>query len=174
MSAEAGLEAAASPPLGPQRRMVRRETLIGVLGNAAIAAIIVSLLFASRGEVPVLGRDGALFGIVPGTFMFTLGMTIGLTLTLRARVRKGLVPRIPRGSSPAPGAALPRNVVLRAVLLGAIAELCLVPPTFALLWLLAPPTWSFPVVLAANVAYFATLASFAIPVIAWRALADGG
>lgn len=163
------LEAA---PLEAQRRLVRNETLIGVVGNGLIAAIVVSLLYAAQQRIPLFGRDGGAFGLVPGTFMFTLGLTVGLTLTIRGRVRKGRVPRLLGGAGFSLGAGLPGNVVARALLLALIAEFCLVPVTLGLLWLVAPREWSFHAVLALNVAYFMLLAALVVPVVAWRALRD--
>lgn len=165
---------AVDAPQDAHRRMVRRETLIGIVGNGVIAAVVVSLLYASRETIPVLGTDGAVFGFLPGTFMFTLGLTIGLTLTVRSRVRKGLVPPLGAGGASGWPAALPlpRNVLARAVMLGAIAEACLVPLTFGLLWLFAPRDWSFAAVLGANVGYFVLLATLVVPIVAWRALED--
>lgn len=153
--------------------MVRHETLIGVIGNGVIAAIIVSLLYASRQSIPLFGRDGGAFGLLPGTFMFTLGLTIGLTLTIRRRMRRGQVPRLGREADPAiVGRSLPGNVIARALLLALLAEVSLLPLTFGLLWLLAPREWSFPAVLALNAGYFMLLAALVVPVVAWRALRD--
>lgn len=160
------------PPSAAQRQVVRREVLTGVIGNVVIAVVVTWLLFRGRPDIPVLGRSGAVFGIVPGTFMFTLGMTIGLTLGVRRRVRRSEVARLIPGQGPPGLAWLPRNVILRGLLLAVLAEALLVPLTLALLAAFAPSSWQFAGALAFNAAYFAVLSALVVPVVAWRALAD--
>lgn len=151
--------------------LVARETRNGALGNALIALVVVWLLFNRQSAIPVLGRAGSAFGFVPGTFMFTLGISIGLTLALRSKVRKGAVAPLALAQA-GPGRLLPRNLVLRALTLAVLIELLFVPATFALLTWLAPPTLGLGATLALNVVYFIVLSVVVVPVVAWRALAD--
>lgn len=153
-------------------RVVRRELITGAIANAVIALIIGWLLFGGQVQVPVLGTDGGAFGILPGTFLFTLALTIGLTLSVRSRVRKGMVPRRLTDRDSSVEASLPGNVVLRGLMLALIAELALVPVTFALLAWLAPHDWSLAAVLTFNVGYFVLLSSLVVPVVVWCALRD--
>ncbi|MCL4791039.1 MAG: hypothetical protein KJ040_03205 [Gammaproteobacteria bacterium] len=154
------------------RDMVRKEVLLAVLGNAVVAVIIVWALYGGEDLIPVLGTDGGAFGVVPGTFLFTLGMTVGLTRTIRSRVRKGVIAALPLSEAPGIARRLPQNLLVRGLLMALSAEICLVPATIALLSWLAPDTWSFGAVLAFNVAYFAGLCLLVLPAVLWRALCD--
>lgn len=151
--------------------MIRREAVVGAIVNSLVAVIVVWALYRGRAPVPVLGTDGGAFGIIPGTFMLTLLMTIGLTMAVRGRVKAGAVSRIERWQAGV-GARLPANVVLRAVTLAGSAWVCCVPVTLALLATAGPAAWSFAAVMAFNVVYFALLSLLVVPVMVRRALAD--
>ena len=176
MSAAAGEAAGRALPArvatAQHRQMVRRETLIGVLGNAVVALIVVWLLFGGSGPIPVLGTDGGAFGVVPGTFMFTLGMTIGLTRSVRGKVRRGRVQQLAPEATSRLARALPQPLIVRALTLAVAAWLCLVPLTIGLLAWLAPPDWSLGYVLAFNVLYFTVMCLLVVPTVVWRALCD--
>lgn len=152
--------------------MVCRETLIGVAGNGLIAAGVVAWLFRGQQQIPVLGRDGAVFGIVPGTFMFTLGMTIGLTLTVRSRLRAGKLSRLEQPLKQSCVERLPSNVFLRATMLALAVEICVVPLTLLFVALVAPPQWGVTAAIGFNILYFVLLSGTVVPIVAWRALRD--
>jgi hypothetical protein len=154
------------------RAMVRKETLIGVVLNIVVATIIVGLLYWGEEPIPVLGTSGGAFGIVGGTFMFTLGMTIGLTLTVRGRLRKGLLPRLPLSALPAFSQRLPQPLFVRGLALAVGAWILAVPVTWFLLGALAPTHWSFFATLAFNIVYFVTMCLIIVPYVVWRALSD--
>ena len=155
---------------------VLRETLINTLLTAVIAAALSWLLFQGREHIPALGPvpDG-IFGIIPGTFNFTLLVTIGLTLSIRARRRRGTAPRLAsiRGAV----AALPSNVVARALALAVLLSVLLTPSGYGLVEVmirsdLAASTWSFLGITCFFVVYFCLLSLIVTPLVAWRALAD--
>lgn len=152
--------------------MVRKEVLLAVLGNVVVAVIIVWVLFGGEELIPVLGTEGGAFGVVPGTFLFTLGLTVGLTLTIRGRIRKGVIARLPLSEAPSLARRLPQSLPLRGLLLALAAEICLVPATLALLSWLAPATWSFAAVLAFNILYFVLMCMLVVPTVVWRAFCD--
>ncbi len=154
------------------RRLVIRETAVAVLVNALIAIVIVWLLFRGSASIPVLGPQGGAFGVLPGTFMFTFLLTIGLTLALRRRVRAGTIVRSEGEVTGGLARRLPGPLLARALVLALAAEVLLVPATFAVLAAFAPASWSYRTVLVFNVAYFAVLSLLVVPLVVRRALLD--
>ena len=161
-----------------QRQLIRKETIANTLATAVIAALLTWLIFHGREAIPVFDAPPyGLFGILPGTFNFTLLVTLALTLITRARVRRGQVSRIEGAQAPSLIAALPGNVLLRALTLALSAVLFLAALTFALVWLvihagLLPPRWSFAGIMALFVLHFVVLSLLVTPVVVWRALQD--
>ena len=155
--------------------VIRTETAINTVVTAVIAALITWLLFRGRGPVPLFGLPGgALFGIVPGTFNFSLLVTLVLTLVIRGRVRRRACASA--GERTGVHALLPANVLLRALLLAGAMTLLLVPSGYALAWLIthgAPaPAWRLPALTLFYVVYFAVLALILTPLVVARALRD--
>ena len=161
----------------PQRvQLVRRETTTNALVTAVLAALISWLLFRGRTGIPAIGggTDG-IFGIIPGTFNFTLLVTLVLTLVTRGRVRRGAPNRLPAQGLLA--RALPDNVLLRSLMLAFLLTLTLVSLTYAagltaIRTGVLPPTWSFAGLLLFYVVYFVALALIVTPIVIWRALSD--
>ena len=156
--------------------LVRKETIGNVVASAVIAALLSWLILHRQADIDLHAPPpGGIFGIVPGTFNFTLLVTFALTLITRRRVRTGQharrTARVPRADW------LPGNVLVRSLLLAVCATITLVPLTYALVWGavsagLAPPHWSFGAVLAFYVAYFVVLTVIVTPLVVWRALRD--
>ena len=128
--------------------MVRRETFANTIATAVVAVGITWVAFHNRALVPVFeAPPGGVFGIVPGTFNFSLLVTLILTRVVRARVRNG---RIARGD--VPGLAgftrlMPRNVLVRALLVACVMSLIFLPLTYGSIWIalnagLLPQAWS--------------------------------
>jgi hypothetical protein len=156
-------------------RMVRTETAINTVATVVIAGAISWLLFRGQDSIPALAAPpGGIFGIVPGTFNFTLLVTLVLTLVIRGRLRAGRVRRLPPAGIVA---RLPRHAFARALVLAAATTLAFVPLTFALVRAgigagLLTNSWSFAGMLAFFCAYFAVVALAVTPLIVRRALAD--
>ncbi|HRX89743.1 MAG TPA: hypothetical protein P5528_09880 [Steroidobacteraceae bacterium] len=161
-----------------QAAMVRRETVANTLATIVIAAVLTWLIFRGQASIePLAAAPDGIFGILPGTFNFTLLVTIVLSLVIRARVRRGAVGRLAPGEGSRVGAALPGNVLLRGIVLALIVTLLFVPLTYGLCYALSaagvlPDRWTFAGMLAFFVAYFTLLAWLVTPVIVWRALRD--
>jgi hypothetical protein len=157
--------------------MVRNETVANTVITVVLAAAITWALFHGQSTIPALAPPpGGIFGLLPGTFNFTLLVTIVLTLVIRGRVRRGGVGRWPTGRA-VPLRWLPANVVLRGLVLAAVVTLVLVPATFLLVRAgigagVLPYEWSFAGMLLLFCAYFGLLALWVTPVIVRRALAD--
>ena len=157
-------------------RLVRRETVLNTVLTAVIAAALTWVLFHGRaGIAPLAPVPDGIFGILPGTFNFTLLVTLGLSASIRHRVARGRVTRI--AVVPGRAARLPRLLLLRALLLAAAATVLLVPLTYGVVWTclragFIPALWSFTGMTVFFVAYFCALSLIITPWVVWRALQD--
>ena len=160
------------PPLPEHAAMVRKETIANTIASMLIAVALSWLLFNGRCALPALDAPPrGIFGIFPGTFNFTLLVTIALTLIVRRRTRLGLISRCARSNR------LPANVLLRGLLLASVATVLLAPVSMLLVqtgirggWL--PALWSLPGMTVFFVLYFALLSLLITPVVVRRALSD--
>ena len=165
--------------LAPQQRdLIRKETVVNTLATVVIAALLTWLIFRGRESILVFDAPPfGLFGILPGTFNFTLLVTLALTLITRARVRRGEVASLDCAQAPPLIANLPANVVLRALTLALSAVLFLASFTVGVVWLairagLLPPQWTFAGIAALFLVHFVVLSLLVTPVVVWRALQD--
>lgn len=123
------------------RRVLIQETVVNTVISGALAALITWLIFRGRQDIPLLGGpESGVFGIVPGTFMFSALVTLALSL------------------------------IMRAVVAGLIMWLLIVPATLLLLSASAPPVVSFAGLLAFFVVYFVVLTLIVVPLVILRSL----
>ena len=146
-------------------RYVRKETLIAVGINSALSALFALIVFGGKDAAPV--RDVA-FDAFPQSFMIALMTTLVPTALTRRRLRQGAVPPLATGAMP-----LPRNLLLRALLVAVTGALVGGGLNWLLLPLLAPELWLFGPLLAFKILYGGLLALLLAPAILRRALADG-
>jgi hypothetical protein len=100
------------------RRYIALETMISVVINVGFSALFFFLVFGRTEQIALWGPGGFAFDYLPQTFMITLMSVIVPTLLTRKRVAEGKVAR----RESAFGARMPKNVVLRALLLAALAS----------------------------------------------------
>ena len=159
-------------------RLVRNETAINAVVTAVIAAVLSWVIFRNQADVRALATPpGGIFGILPGTFNFSLLVTIGLTLVIRRRVRGGSAARLAPADGSKVGSSLPANVVLRGLVLALLATLTFVPVAGMAVWTavrkgLVPSSWTLADMLLFYVVYFVVLSLVITPIIVWRALRD--
>ena len=115
-----GIEAA-------HRAAVRTETLVSIAINALVPTLVIWLLGVSP-PASLLGQGGILPSMLPAAGIATFVMTLLLTQIVRARVRRGSLPalnwpRAERGMM----RFIPQNYPLRALALGLLAVVLLVP-----------------------------------------------
>lgn len=118
--------------IGPEhRRAVRQETVVSILINAILPSAIIWFLGVAP-PLTLLGEHGIVGDMLPAAGLATLAMTLVLTNIVRMRVRKGALPALnwPREER---GAMrfIPQNLLLRAVTLGLLAVVLLVPSGLA-------------------------------------------
>ena len=159
-------------------RLVRKETAINTVVTAVIAAVLSWVIFRNQTDAPALAAPpGGIFGILPGTFNFSLLVTIGLTLVIRGRVRGGAAARLAPTDGSQVGSSLPANVVVRGLVLALLATLTFVPLAGLAVWTsvrtgLVPSGWTLTGMLLFYVVYFVVLSLVITPIIVWRALRD--
>lgn len=160
-----------------QAAMIRKETLINTVATAVIAAALSWAIFRGQPAIALAPPVGGILGILPGTFNFTLLVTIALTLITRRRVRAAVGPPLARADLKGLRGALPSNVLARALTLAGLATLVFVPVCVGGVWLATrlsalPLQWSFAGLLGFYVVYFVVLSMVVTPIVLWRALAD--
>jgi hypothetical protein len=151
------------------RRYIAIETAISVVINVGFSALFFFLVFGRTEQIALWGPGGFAFDYFPQTFMITLMGVIVPTILTRKRVSAGKVPR--RESAFAD--RLPRNVVLRALLLGAVAAAVL----GAVAVLITDSLWSgqpaHSDLRLLKLAYGAVVAAIMTPIGLVAALSDG-
>jgi hypothetical protein len=103
------------------RRYIALETAISVVINVGFSALFFFLVFGRTEQIALWGPGGFAFDYFPQTFMITLMSVIVPTILTRKRALAGKVTRRESAFSN----RLPRNVVLRALLLAAVAAVLL-------------------------------------------------
>ena len=160
--------------IGPEHnKAVRQERVVGTAINALLPAAIIWIL-----DVPppqrLIGPHDILAAIVPASGMATLVMTLILTLIIRARVAKGSLPglvwpRNERGMM----RFIPQSLLLRAVVLGLLAMVLLVPTGFFLVAIAGILPFSKIGALVFNVLFGALVGIVMTRFVVLPALADG-
>lgn len=110
--------------IAAHRAAVRAETLVSVAINAVVPAAIIRVL-AAPPPVALLGDPPLLPGLLLGSGLATLLMTLVVTTLIRGRVRAGRVP--PLTTVPAFARWLPATLAARAVVMAGVAVVVLVP-----------------------------------------------
>ena len=126
------------PSPAPGYRMFQREILPACAGAFAMNVFFGWLTLRGTDEIPLSGARSILADLVPATFMSIVMLTLITTLIARRRPH-------PLDISPHPGrtSRLPHQLILRAVMLGAIATITLAPVIAGSLVLWSPARWSW-------------------------------
>jgi hypothetical protein len=114
--------------IGPEHRLaVRNETFVSIAINSLVPSAIIWIVGATPPRT-LLGPDPLIGSMVPAAGLATFAMTLILTQIVRARVRAGALPGL---DWPAQERGLmrylPNNLLLRAIALGLLALVLLVP-----------------------------------------------
>ncbi|ABQ67888.1 hypothetical protein Swit_1525 [Rhizorhabdus wittichii RW1] len=155
-----------------------RKAVISNIGIGFVLSIFFSvLLFSDKPLFTPFAPDRAALGIFPATFNVTVLMTIGMTLSVRSRARRGIVRAPDQGELPAASRWLPKPLMARAIAFAAAVTLILAPPTLLVVWGathigLLPGQWSLIGLIAYYAAYFAVHAMTVPPILIWRALCE--
>jgi hypothetical protein len=148
-------------------RYIFVETLISMIVNAAISAGFAWLVFGGQREIGLWGSGGLALDFAPQTFMIATMSVLVPTALTRRRIKAGA---LAEGRGPPP--RLPRNPLVRAVLIATAATCVLGGAATALL----AASWSGPLafgaVLPLKIVYGAAVALLITPYALRAALAD--
>jgi hypothetical protein len=139
-------------------RYILVETLISIAINAAISAGFAFLVFGGRTGVALWGAGGLALDFVPQTFMIAMMSVFVPTALTRRRIEAGAV----RARNGRPS-RLPRNLLLRALLVAAVATLLLGGAATAILAVSWTALLDFATLLPLKIAYGAIVALLVTP-----------
>lgn len=146
---------------------VRRETFVAVLINSVLSAVFTFLVFGRRDGIALWGLDGLALDFVPQTFIITLATVVAATVLTRKRVRARGIERLAEVPT-----RLPSNVVVRAVLLAALATLLLGGAATVVSALMWEGPVGFIAILVPKIVYGAAVAAIVAPFALRAALKD--
>jgi hypothetical protein len=149
------------------RRYILVETAIGMVINALFSAGFAFLVFGGRAEIGLWGPDGLALDFVPQTFAIAMMSVLVPTALTRRRIRTGTLAA--RGEAPSP---LPRNLLLRALLMALAATILLGGTATALLAAIRVGPLTFGAVLPLKIVYGALVALAVTPPALRAALLD--
>ena len=150
------------------RRYIAVETAISLGLNIAFSALFFFIVFGRSDHIDLWGTHGFALDYFPQTFMIALMSVIVPTILTRKRVKGGRVMR--RESSMS--ARLPKNVILRAIMLACLACVTLAAVAVwitASFWSVEPAHSNL---LLLKLAYGAAVAAILTPIALVAALSD--
>jgi len=103
-------------------QLFRRELTVGLVINTVI---IPTIIWLTRAPAPVTTGD-LVADSLKATGFAVLFMTLGVTISMRIRGRKGIIPKLIR-SGPAWLASVPRVLLARALIFAIVAIVLLAP-----------------------------------------------
>ncbi|HTU12093.1 MAG TPA: hypothetical protein VMG08_14475 [Allosphingosinicella sp.] len=148
-------------------RYIVTETLLSMAVNAAFSAGFAFLIFGGRSEIGLWGPSGLALDFAPQTFVIALMSVLVPTALTRRRMRSGALERSSGASS-----RLPRNLLVRALLVAVLATLALGGAATLLLATNWPGPLTFAAVLPLKIVYGALVASVVTPLALRAALLD--
>jgi hypothetical protein len=149
------------------RRCILVETAIGMVINALFSTGFAFLVFGGRAEVGLWGPDGLALDFVPQTFAIAMMSVLVPTALTRRRIGGGT---LATGGEARP--RLPRNLLLRALLMALAAMILLGGTATALLAAAWSGPLNFGAVLPLKIGYGALVALAVTPPALRAALGD--
>lgn len=136
---------------------VRRETGVGVVMASVLTVLVFFAVFGGLAEIPTWGRSGWVFDFVPQSFMIALMGTLIPGVLAQRKLRAGVVMSLPGTMR------LPRNLVVRALILAVVSAVLGTALVAAVAFAAQQESLAFPVALVLKVAYGALLAALITP-----------
>ncbi len=157
------------------RQFLLKETIISTFVGGLINLVITFFIFRSQEAIMLWGKGGVFFDLIPTIFFMTSGMVLGMTPSYRGRIMKGKAPAAPwPRKKHALLRLLPGPFGVRALVLGVVALILLLPVSTVLLMSLKDFPISFNEMLVFKTFYGAMIGLVFTPVIALCAMADKG
>ncbi len=138
-------------------RLIVNETIINILVSTPMYILFAWLTFPRDQPVPMWGLHGAAFDLIPSTFMPAIMVSLGSTLGLRLRIKKGMT-AAGRFSSP-----LPSWLPLRLLSIGIAASIVVVPLALLALYATWHGAWTLSHLMLFKVAHAAFVSILATP-----------
>ncbi|MFG6138044.1 hypothetical protein [Halomonas sp. B23F22_10] len=136
------------------KRTIRRETLVATVISALISAAFVFALFGGRDPAPLWGARGAAIDFLPQTFMLSLMSALIPALVMQRKVARGQLEALPGRTR-----GLPRQPIVRSLLLALLATLVGGLCGTAVTWMIAGPSIAFATLLEIKVIYGGLIAA---------------
>lgn len=136
---------------------VRRGTVTSVIVSSVLSIVLFFVVFGGLDPVPVWGAGGWVRDFGPQGFMIALMSTLVPGLLARQQIKAGAVATLPGETR------LPRNLLVRAVVLAVAAGVFGTALIGAAAFALQQPAFPFAVALILKVAYGAALAAVITP-----------
>ncbi len=152
-------------------RYIRNESLVNSVVNSAISALFVWIAFRGMARVPLWGAQGLVADLVPTCVAIAIFSTMILTLLTRARMKRGVVAPLQERRGLA--AWLPRNVLLRTLVMAVTVAVIFVPISTLGLMLADADGVSYGRVMVFKIIYGFVLSLLISRPLLLRALADG-
>jgi len=150
-------------------RYIRQETLVGCAFNGVLSIVFAFIVFRGVASIPLWGQAGMAVDLVPTVFMITLVGNLIVTVLTRKRIASGQVPRL----APAGRQRLPRNALLRMLLLAVVFTAVLVPLSILALWAMRIESLPFWLFVGFKVVYGAAVGALSAGIVVRAALRDG-
>ena len=155
------------------RLFLMKETIIAIIINTSISFVVTFLMFRSQNAIMFWGKGGLFFDLIPTIFFMTFCMTAAMTPITRGRILKGTAPAVPwHRSEHTILRFLPGTFIVRALVIGIVALLILLPVSTGLLTYLKEFPVSFKEMLVFKTYYGALIGLFFTPIIILGAMAD--
>jgi uncharacterized membrane protein SpoIIM required for sporulation len=155
------------------RRYVRRERLAGSVFNAAIAIFSTYLIFSNVDVIPLWSKDGIAFDLVPTVFMLTLFGNLVVSLLAHKRLKEGMVRPIEDGRVGLAARTLPRNLLVRLLIVAVAMTVVMVPLSILLLHALGIDSMSYHQYLVFKACYGPAVGALSVAIVIEAALIDG-
>jgi hypothetical protein len=114
-----------------------KETVIAIVVNVTLTAIITYMIFHDHGEIGLWGKNGIFFDLIPTILIITFLMTVVMTPVTRMRIKKGTAPAASwQNTERYVFRFFSGPFLIRGVLIGLLALLILLPSTTGILIIL--------------------------------------
>jgi hypothetical protein len=157
------------------RRFLMKETIIAIVVNMLISYAITFGMFRSQNEIMLWGKNGLFIDLIPTIFLMIFCMTAIMTPATRSRISKGTAPSAPwHRREYFILRFLPVVSVVRALVMGIVGLLVLLPTSCGLLIILKQFPISFSEMLMLKTGFGALIGFLFTPLIVMGAMSDKG
>lgn len=129
-------DTATAPKILPFKKFMIIEMIASAIINGGFGMLFGWLVVRNMKIVPFAGEGGIVIDVLVTGFVIGVLLTLIVTPLLRGRIGKGVVPDYPKETLSFPLRILPQNVILRALIMGAIGVVIFGPLILMVFWVL--------------------------------------